>query len=127
MEPRIDNASDSRPSIGCSEAYKLFEGRVSTDPDEMDWTKLRPISPSRRDTVNMQPRKYSALELDTAGEYQEAAVASDCTDTVWEPTAALEVAVPVTDVELDETERAESEPCKLFRSFRSLLSCVSAL
>lgn len=68
--PVSDMGLSSRYSIGCSEAYKLFDGRVPTDQDNMDWSTLKPISPSaRQDTLPSlhAPRKYSALELDTAG------------------------------------------------------------
>ncbi|KAF1962283.1 hypothetical protein CC80DRAFT_487785 [Byssothecium circinans] len=62
MEPYIPDASLSlrERSIGCSEAYKLFEGRYSMDQDKMDWIGNLKTIPSSA------PRKYSALELDTA-------------------------------------------------------------
>ncbi|KAF2705791.1 hypothetical protein K504DRAFT_459890 [Pleomassaria siparia CBS 279.74] len=77
IEPlrRIDSGTTSdlsRYSIGCSDAFKLFDGRVPTDPDKMDWvSNLKPLSPhsTGRDTLpTLEPhKKYSALELDTAG------------------------------------------------------------
>lgn len=70
MEPRITDASATygeKSSIGCSEAFKLFDGRVSMDNDKMDWVgSLRPLSNIMQDTPSEQTRKYSALELDTA-------------------------------------------------------------
>ncbi|KAF2742063.1 hypothetical protein M011DRAFT_462755 [Sporormia fimetaria CBS 119925] len=59
-------------SIGCSDAYKLFDGRVPTDPDSMDWSTLRPIAPDTQrgplpSISAASARTYSALELDTAG------------------------------------------------------------
>ncbi|KAH7134981.1 hypothetical protein B0J11DRAFT_426877, partial [Dendryphion nanum] len=76
MEPRIAPGptphinSSNRSSIGCSDAYKLFDGRVPVDQDNMDWSSLNPHSPAiRKDTLPaIDPsRTYSALELDTAG------------------------------------------------------------
>ncbi|PSN74342.1 hypothetical protein BS50DRAFT_13811 [Corynespora cassiicola Philippines] len=72
MEPPIDNASMgiSRSSIGCSDAFRLFKDRVPMDQDKMEWiSNLRPVSPvSRRGSLPLSsPRKYSALEIDTAG------------------------------------------------------------
>ncbi|KAF2191972.1 hypothetical protein K469DRAFT_556460, partial [Zopfia rhizophila CBS 207.26] len=73
IEPRIDLASvpdinmSNRYSIGCRDAFKLFEGRVSMDQGSMDWiSNLKPISPTMRKDP-LPARKYSALELDTAG------------------------------------------------------------
>ncbi|KAF2113677.1 hypothetical protein BDV96DRAFT_647928 [Lophiotrema nucula] len=72
IEPRNDYHAvaeshlSGRHSIGCSEAYKLFEGRVHMDQDKMDWSSLKPAPAVRRDTLPPL-RKYSALELDTAG------------------------------------------------------------
>jgi hypothetical protein len=72
------------PSIGCSDAFKLFNGRVPVDRD-MDWSTLRPIRPdttrerlpgidsatggaaNARTGSGSGTRTYSALELDTAG------------------------------------------------------------
>jgi hypothetical protein len=59
-------------SIGCSDTFKLLDGRVPMENDKMDWVyNLNPVSPHaiRRDTLpTLEPqRKYSALELDTAG------------------------------------------------------------
>ncbi|OCK82186.1 hypothetical protein K432DRAFT_403138 [Lepidopterella palustris CBS 459.81] len=67
LGPLSDMDMSSRYSIGCSDAFRLFDGRLSMDNDNMDWVNnLRPVSPiSRRDTMQ-HPRKYSALELDTA-------------------------------------------------------------
>ncbi|KAH8731785.1 hypothetical protein GQ44DRAFT_766842 [Phaeosphaeriaceae sp. PMI808] len=79
MEPKVDSAIDkfsqtSSPlpgirSVGCTETYKLFDGRVSMDVDHPDWRRLRPIQStlqeSRRDTVmSMEPGTYSAMEVD---------------------------------------------------------------
>jgi hypothetical protein len=74
MEPRTHYAAapdtdlQSRLSIGCSDTYKLLDGRVPTDQDGMDWSTLKPISLSARtDTLPSISKTYSALELDTAG------------------------------------------------------------
>jgi hypothetical protein len=72
LEPRISDASmiyapnGHKSSLGCSETFKLLEGRMPMDPDKMEWIgNLRPIS---KDNPFMQPaNKYSALEIDTAG------------------------------------------------------------
>ncbi|KAF2272666.1 uncharacterized protein EI97DRAFT_202581 [Westerdykella ornata] len=73
MEPRANYSSVpereiSKSSIGCNEAYKLFRGRVPTDPDSMDWTTLKPISshPQNERLPGINESRYSALELDTA-------------------------------------------------------------
>ncbi|KAF2646919.1 hypothetical protein P280DRAFT_545187 [Massarina eburnea CBS 473.64] len=72
MEPSIPDASVSyleRKSIGCNEAFKLFEKRFPMDQDNMDWIGgLKPVPhDARRDTLAPPSREYSALELDTAG------------------------------------------------------------
>jgi hypothetical protein len=74
IEPRTHYAPVTTPgvSIGCSDAYKLFDGRVPTDQETMDWSTLKPISPSATKIDNLPGlglpgRKYSAIELDTAG------------------------------------------------------------
>jgi hypothetical protein len=71
MEPRITDASmvyEAKSHIGCSEAFKLFEGRVPMDQDKMDWIgNLKAVAHDRRDTLAQASRKYSALEIDTAG------------------------------------------------------------
>ncbi|KAJ4346895.1 uncharacterized protein N0V89_010828 [Didymosphaeria variabile] len=72
MEPHIPDASTpygAKQSLGCNEAFKLFDGRVSMDQDKLDWiSNLRRVpSHSRRDTMMHHSRKYSAIELDTAG------------------------------------------------------------
>jgi hypothetical protein len=78
MEPRaqstLDRLSHNTPpipgirSVGCTDAYKLFENRVPMDDDHPDWKRLRPIQTQqdgRRDTVMfMQPGSFSAMELD---------------------------------------------------------------
>ncbi|KAF1996439.1 hypothetical protein P154DRAFT_537968 [Amniculicola lignicola CBS 123094] len=71
MEPVVDTSFNTtgRYSVGCRDAFKLFEGRVSMDQGKMDWVNnLKPISPTTREDPlpNMQ-RKYSALEIDAAG------------------------------------------------------------
>lgn len=68
MEPHIPDASTpygAKTSIGCSEAFKLFDGRVSMDSDKMEW--ISNLKQARRDTMVQHSRKYSAIELDTAG------------------------------------------------------------
>lgn len=74
LEPRVDSHIDTNTnralrSIGCSEAFKLLDGRVPMDADRMDWVaNLKPVShDARRDTFTMEPRLYSAMELDAAG------------------------------------------------------------
>lgn len=72
MEPHIPDASTpygAKQTLGCSEAFKLFDGRVSMDQDKLDWiTNLRRVPPQgRRDTMVHNSRQYSAVELDTAG------------------------------------------------------------
>ena len=71
MEPHISDASmvyEAKSSIGCCESFKLFEGRLSMDQDKMDWIgSLKPKSHDRRDTLIQAAKKYSALEIDTAG------------------------------------------------------------
>ncbi|KAJ4293309.1 hypothetical protein N0V90_008591 [Kalmusia sp. IMI 367209] len=72
MEPHIPDASTpygGKQSIGCNEAYKLLDGRVPMDQDRLDWiSNLKQVSPhARRDTLVQHSRKYSALEIDTAG------------------------------------------------------------
>jgi hypothetical protein len=76
MEPKAESTLDRlshKPtipgirSVGCTEAYKLFENRVPMDVDHPDWKQLRPIQPQdgRRDTImSMEPGTFSALELD---------------------------------------------------------------
>ncbi|KAF2448773.1 hypothetical protein P171DRAFT_428791 [Karstenula rhodostoma CBS 690.94] len=72
MEPHIPDASTpygAKQTLGCNEAFKLFDGRVSMDQDKLDWIgNLRRVPPQgRRDTMMHQSRQYSAVELDTAG------------------------------------------------------------
>lgn len=77
MEPRLNYPAvpDRDRSIGCSDAYKLFDGRVETDRESMDWSTLKPIAPdthreplpSIQASTGANKRQYSALELDTAG------------------------------------------------------------
>jgi hypothetical protein len=82
MEPKVSTSIDmsagfSSPvgtgrTVGCSEAFKLLDGRVSTDPNDMDWRQLKPVSQTfarqeaRRDTFTMEPGMYSAMELDAS-------------------------------------------------------------
>ncbi|KAG9193428.1 hypothetical protein G6011_03463 [Alternaria panax] len=82
MEPKVSTSTDmsagfSSPvgtgrTVGCSEAFKLLDGRVSTDPNDMDWRQLKPIPQTfarqevRRDTFTMEPGMYSAMELDAS-------------------------------------------------------------
>lgn len=82
MEPKVEAHLDmGRPSssptvgersIGCSDAFKLLDGRVPVDDDHMDWRHLKPISPAsrlregRRDIFTMEPGMYSAMELDAS-------------------------------------------------------------
>ncbi|KAL5117407.1 hypothetical protein ACEQ8H_004723 [Pleosporales sp. CAS-2024a] len=60
-------------SVGCSEAFRLLDGRVSMDIDSPEWRTLRPLQPtqhdSRRDTLmsmepSMEPGMFSAMEVD---------------------------------------------------------------
>ncbi|KAL5383729.1 hypothetical protein DPSP01_005833 [Paraphaeosphaeria sporulosa] len=72
MEPHIPDASTpygAKQTLGCSEAFKLFDGRISMDQDKLDWiSNLRRVpSQGRRDTMMHASRQYSAIELDTAG------------------------------------------------------------
>ncbi|KAF2023192.1 hypothetical protein EK21DRAFT_17256, partial [Setomelanomma holmii] len=79
MEPKVNSNIDrfsqkSSPipgirSVGCTETYKLFDGRVPMDVDHPDWRQLRPIQPiadkPRRDTMmSMEPGMFSAMEVD---------------------------------------------------------------
>lgn len=82
MEPKVENRIDlnkpcSSPavgerSIGCSDAFKLLDGRVPVDDDHMDWRHLKPVPhaslprDSRRDIFTMEPGMYSAMELDAS-------------------------------------------------------------
>ena len=82
MEPKVEISNElDRPcssstvrerSIGCSDAFKLLDGRVPVDDDHMDWRHLKPISPAtrlregRRDVFTMEPGMYSAMELDAS-------------------------------------------------------------
>ncbi|KAL5408125.1 hypothetical protein PMIN03_006728 [Paraphaeosphaeria minitans] len=72
MEPHISDASTpygAKQTLGCSEAFKLFDGRVSMDQDKLDWIGNLRRAPLqvRRDTMMHNSRQYSAIELDTAG------------------------------------------------------------
>jgi hypothetical protein len=69
--------SSARYSVGCSDAFHVFDGRVSMAHDKMDWTKeLVPLPlgtaesvelpPIRRDTLMAEERKWSAYEIDSA-------------------------------------------------------------
>lgn len=53
-------------SVGCSETFRLLDGRIPMD-DPSAWNNLRPmLSDGRRDTFTMEPRVYSAMEIDAA-------------------------------------------------------------
>ncbi|KAF2728084.1 hypothetical protein EJ04DRAFT_450014 [Polyplosphaeria fusca] len=72
MEPRnIYSATPgnvSRASIGCSDAYKLLDGRVDLDANKTSWmNNLKPIANTQPRGPLPSPRTYSALEIDTAG------------------------------------------------------------
>ncbi|CBY01643.1 predicted protein [Plenodomus lingam JN3] len=82
MEPKVETQIDlnkpcSSPavgerSIGCSDAFKLLDGRVPVDDDHMDWRHLKPIPHTslpregRREIFTMEPGMYSAMELDAS-------------------------------------------------------------
>ncbi|KAH7396131.1 hypothetical protein BKA66DRAFT_454529 [Pyrenochaeta sp. MPI-SDFR-AT-0127] len=81
MEPKVETSIDlnkacasptvGERSIGCSEAFKLLDGRVPMDVDHMDWRNLKPVPTSapndnRRDCFTMEPGMYSAMELDAS-------------------------------------------------------------
>jgi hypothetical protein len=82
MEPKASTSIDmsagmsspvgSGRTVGCSDAFKLLNGRVSTDPNAMDWRQLKPVpqalgrQDARRDTFTMEPGMYSAMELDAS-------------------------------------------------------------
>ncbi|KAF1834139.1 hypothetical protein BDW02DRAFT_589186 [Decorospora gaudefroyi] len=82
MEPKVFTSIDlnegrsaavvSTPTVGCRDAFKLLDGRVSTDPNAMDWRQLKPVPhtfthlETRRDTFTMEPGMYSAMELDAS-------------------------------------------------------------
>lgn len=53
-------------SVGCSETFTLLDGRIPMD-DPSAFLTLRPmLSDGRRDTFTMEPRVYSAMEIDAA-------------------------------------------------------------
>jgi hypothetical protein len=79
FEPSIDNHAQKATtipgirSVGCSEAFRLLDGRVSMDIDSPEWRQLRPLQSthpeSRRDTLmsmepSMEPGMFSAMEVD---------------------------------------------------------------
>jgi hypothetical protein len=81
MEPRVNSTIDRLPqtsssipgirSVGCSEVFRLLDGRVSMDVDAPEWRQLRPIQSTaqdtRRDTImSMEPGIYSAMEVDVS-------------------------------------------------------------
>lgn len=82
MEPKVVSRIDlNKPcasptvgerSIGCSDAFKLLDGRVPVDDDHMDWRHLKPISQTSmpadggRGIFTMEPGMYSAMELDAS-------------------------------------------------------------
>ncbi|KAF1937579.1 hypothetical protein EJ02DRAFT_385415 [Clathrospora elynae] len=55
-------------TVGCSDAFKLLQGRVSTDPNGiMDWRHLKPVSHIfAQQGFTMEPGRYSAMELDAS-------------------------------------------------------------
>jgi hypothetical protein len=68
MEPkaltRVElNEISSSPTrtVGCSDAFKLLDGRVSTDPNAMDWRNLKPVT---QHNFTMEPNKFSAVEFE---------------------------------------------------------------
>jgi anti-sigma28 factor (negative regulator of flagellin synthesis) len=68
IDMNISRASPipGKRSVGCSETFSLLDGRIPMD-DSSAWSKLRPmISDGRRDTFTMEPRVYSAMEIDAA-------------------------------------------------------------
>lgn len=83
MEPKVESRIDhnraftsgaGERSIGCSEAFKLLDGRVpmDLDSDTMDWRNLKPVQNiklhhnGRSDSFTMEPGTYSAMELDAS-------------------------------------------------------------
>ncbi|KAL6706219.1 hypothetical protein ACN47E_005954 [Coniothyrium glycines] len=81
MEPKVESSIDHNKacaspvgerSIGCSEAFKLLDGRVPMDIDNMDWRNLKPVPHipmhrnDRNDSFTMEPGTYSAIELDAS-------------------------------------------------------------
>jgi hypothetical protein len=81
MEPKVESRIDHNKacaspvgerSIGCSEAFKLLDGRVPMDLDNMDWRNLKPVPNismhrnERSDSFTMEPGMYSAMELDAS-------------------------------------------------------------
>jgi hypothetical protein len=74
--------------------------------------------PSARVIVRVDVPRLELL-LGSGGEYHDALLARFCTDIKCEPTAAPGVAVPVTTVALDETDRAANGPLMSFRLLRS--------
>ncbi|UPX19807.1 uncharacterized protein EKO05_0010058 [Ascochyta rabiei] len=68
IDMNISRASPipGKRSVGCSETFRLLDGRIPMD-DPSAWSNLRPmLSDGRRDTFTMEPRVYSAMEIDAA-------------------------------------------------------------
>ncbi|KAF2497144.1 hypothetical protein BU16DRAFT_538253 [Lophium mytilinum] len=67
-KPPMSTLEPSNPTVGCDEAFRLFDGRLDMESDRMDWVKnLRPVSPTgEKDTAMDTGRKYSAVELESA-------------------------------------------------------------
>ncbi|KAF2801759.1 uncharacterized protein BDZ99DRAFT_504448 [Mytilinidion resinicola] len=67
-KPPMSTLEPSNPTVGCDEAFRLFDGRLDMESDRMDWIKnLRPVSPGgEKDTIMDTGRKYSAVELESA-------------------------------------------------------------
>jgi hypothetical protein len=68
IDMNISRASPipGKRSVGCSETFTLLDGRIPMD-DPSAFRTLRPmLSDGRRDTFTMEPRVYSAMEIDAA-------------------------------------------------------------
>lgn len=68
IDMNISRASPipGKRSVGCSETFTLLDGRIPMD-DPTAFRTLRPmLSDTRRDTFTMEPRVYSAMEIDAA-------------------------------------------------------------
>jgi len=65
----VDIESDKvthNTTIGCRDAFKILDGRVSMESERMNWIRtLKPVSMNGPADDDMG-RRYSALELDTA-------------------------------------------------------------
>ncbi|KAF2626662.1 hypothetical protein BU25DRAFT_411637 [Macroventuria anomochaeta] len=68
IDMNISRASPvpGKRSVGCSETFTLLDGRIPMD-DPSVFRTLRPmLSDGRQDTFTMEPRVYSAMEIDAA-------------------------------------------------------------